>query len=115
MSKRMAKLLLEDILECIQKINVYTKGMAFENFSRDEKTQDAVVRNLEIIGEAANNIPKAFRKKHPNIEWHQIIGMRHRIIHDYFGVDENIIWFVVQNDLIPLKTEIEKILKAELD
>jgi uncharacterized protein with HEPN domain len=111
----MAKLLLEDILECIQKINDYTKGMVFENFSQDEKTQDAVVRNLEIIGEAANNISKAFRKKYPNIEWHQIIGMRHRIIHDYFGVDENIIWFVVQNDLIPLKTEIEKILESELD
>ncbi len=110
MSKRVASLLLEDILECISKIEGYTQGLKQDTFETDRKTIDAVVRNLEIIGEAANSLPESYRKYHNEIEWPQIIGLRHRIIHEYFDVDVDIIWFIVQNELAPLKWKVEKLL-----
>lgn len=113
MSKRDVRLLLEDILEAINKIQDYTRAMSEDDFRSDSKTIDAVVRNLEIIGEAANNISKSYRDQHSNVEWNQIIGMRHRIIHEYFGVDERIIWFVLQNDLVPLQFAIKQFLKND--
>ncbi|NUM80646.1 DUF86 domain-containing protein [bacterium] len=113
MSKREVRLLLEDILEAINKIQDYTSAMSEDDFRSDSKTIDAVVRNLEIIGEAANNISKSYRDQHSNVEWNQIIGMRHRIIHEYFGVDENIIWFVVQNDLLRLQSDISRLLSDD--
>lgn len=72
-----------------------------------------MVRNLEIIGETANNFPKAYHEQNKQIDWNQIIGMRHRIIHEYFGVDNSIIWFIVQNDIPALKHKIQKLLSEE--
>ena len=112
MSKRDVPLLLDDIIESIEKISLYTAEMTLESFEVDGKTLDAVVRNLEIIGEAANNIPIEFRKQITEIEWKQIIGMRHRIIHEYFGVDEDIVWSVIHDDLPVLKHQIIKLLKT---
>ncbi len=91
MSKRVASLLLEDILDSIGKIEQYIQDVREDSFEADRKTVDAVVRNLEIIGEAANNLPKSYRDRHNEIEWNQIIGLRHRIIHEYFDVDVEII------------------------
>lgn len=108
-------MLLEDILECISKIEGYTQGLKQDAFETDRKTIDAVVRNLEIIGEAANNLPTPYREFHNDIEWPQIIGLRHRIIHEYFDVDVDIIWFIVQNELAPLKRKVEKLLHDEAE
>lgn len=99
MSERSAALLIDDILEAASKIASYTAGMAREDFVSSGMAADAVVRNLEIIGEAANRLPKEFTDKHPQIEWRKIIGLRHRIVHDYFGVDLDIIWAITRQDL----------------
>ncbi len=102
---------LKDIITCISKIAKYLKGYDFEKFQNDELVIDAVVRNVEIIGEASNNLTRDFRSKNPNIEWRKIINTRNRIIHGYATVDLEIIWNITQNDLPKLKTEIENILE----
>lgn len=110
MSKRDSLLLLEDALESIDKIISYTKGLSFKDFSNDSKTIDAVVRNFEIIGEAASQLPTEFKRKHPDIDWHQIIGLRNRVIHEYFGVDLKIIWTIVNDELMNLREQIQDFL-----
>jgi len=99
MSKRYAILLIQDMLEAIEKIRRYTAGLTAETFPTDEKTVDAVVRNLEIIGEAANRLPEDFKVQHCDVEWFRIVGLRNRIVHDYFGLDIQIIWQILQHDL----------------
>ena len=88
MSKRGIKLYLEDIKDSIRKIEKYTLGVGLDKFSRDEKLIDAVVRNLSIIGEAVINIPKEIKGKNPDVAWKEIKGMRNKVIHEYFGIDE---------------------------
>ena len=105
---------LRHILDCIGKINRYLQGFDFDKFKRNEEKIDSVVRNVEIIGEAANNLTRDFRSKPSQIEWRKIINTRNRIIHGYSTVDLEIIWNITQNDLPKLKIEIEKILE-ELD
>lgn len=91
MSDRSPSLLIEDILAAAEKIQRYTDGLTFNEFTIDEKTADAVIRNFEIIGEAANRLPDEFRTRHSNIEWDRIHGFRNRIVHDYFGIDYSIV------------------------
>jgi uncharacterized protein with HEPN domain len=107
---RDSKLLIEDILESIQKIKLYVRGLSFDDFNLDSKTIDAVTRNFEIIGEASNKISEEIRAKYPENEWKKIIGLRNRIIHEYFGVDNGIIWFIIENELDQLEKSIVKIL-----
>ncbi len=107
MSKRSPRLYLEDIKSSIQNIEDYTREMTFEKFSEDKKTVDAVVRNLSIIGEAVNNLPETFKEKHSSIPWGEIIGMRNKAVHEYFGVDLEIIWKTVNEDLVYLKKKIK--------
>ena len=102
MSKRETILLLEDMLDSALKIKRYTSKLTFDSFFEDEKTIDAVVRNFEIIGEAANRIDIDFRTKNPEIEWKRIRGFRNRIVHDYFGIDYEIVWTIVENYLTEL-------------
>ena len=111
MSKRDAILFLYDILEAIAKIESYTEGMNYDEFIHDEKTIDAVIRNLEIIGEAAKNIPEDIKNEYPEIPWKAIAGMRDKLIHSYFGVSLPIVWETIKNDLPILKCQIERILK----
>lgn len=111
MSDRPIKLYLNDIKEAISKIESYTRKMTFDEFKKDAKTIDAVVRNIEIIGEAAKHIPPEIRLKHVEIPWKEIIGTRSKVIHEYFGIDETILWKTVTEDLPQLKNQIEKILK----
>ena len=99
MSKRDPYLLIEDILDSIAKILSYTSGMEFKDFKEDSKTVDAVIRNSEIIGEAANQLPVEFKSEYRHIKWNQITGLRNRVIHEYFGVDLNIIWKIANEDL----------------
>ncbi len=113
MSKREIQFLLDDILESGEKIKSYTLGYTKELFFNDDKTIDAVTRNLEIIGEASNRIPEEFKIDHPEIPWRQLIGLRNRIIHEYFGVDLDIIWDIIQNDLEDCLEWIENINNRE--
>jgi uncharacterized protein with HEPN domain len=108
MSKREIQLLLEDILEATIKILSYTREMDFDDFLKDEKTIDAVVRNFEIIGEAANRVPEDFKSDHPEIEWRRIIGFRNRIIHEYFGIDYKLVWKIRNENISELKDFIEQ-------
>lgn len=102
---------LKHILDSIGKIERYLTGFDFEKFKESEEKIDAVVRNVEVIGEAANNLTREFRSNTPQIEWRKIIATRNRIIHGYATVDLEIIWNITQNDLKSLKEEIEKILE----
>ena len=102
MSKREPKLLISDMLESCNKILQYTDNMDFEAFCNDSKTLDAVIRNFEIIGEAANRLPEDFKDEHNNIDWHRIRGFRNRIVHDYIGIDFSIVWEIRNNYLRPL-------------
>jgi uncharacterized protein with HEPN domain len=113
MSKRSINILIEDIQEAIDKMDRYIEGMSQDSFESDEKTNDAVVRNLEIIGEAANRLPKDFKDKHSEIEWNKIVGLRHRIVHEYFGVDLSIIWQILKKDIPAFKYSLEKIRTRE--
>jgi len=107
MPKRDSDLLIEDILTAIRKIERYTSGMDQAVFREDEKTIDAVVRNLEIVGEAARQLPEDFLGRYPEVPWRQITGLRNRIVHEYFGLDLELIWQVVLHDLPPLKAQLE--------
>lgn len=92
MSKRAPHLLIEDIIDSGTKILEYTHDLSFENFLKDNKTVDAVIRNFEIIGEAANRLPEEFKDKYADIDWNRIRGFRNRIVHHYFGIDYSIVW-----------------------
>lgn len=101
---------LQHILDAIQNIEEFTSGCAKEKFFKTRMIQDSVIRNLEIIGEAAKHIPPAIRKKHASIEWKRIAGMRDILIHEYFGVDLDRVWQVVKARLPELKERIDNIL-----
>ncbi len=109
MSKRPIELLLNDIIEAIDRVAQYTMGLSLDAFSKDRKTIDAVVRNLEIIGEAANRLPDDFKEKHSNVEWHKVVGLRHRIVHEYFGIDLQIIWQIISADLPALRQTLSRL------
>jgi len=83
--------------------------MSFEDFSQDQKSIDAVARNLEIMGEAANRLPDEYKEKHSDIEWYKIVGLRHRIVHEYFGVDLQIIWQILHKDLPELLQSLSRL------
>ena len=106
MSKRDYRLFLQDILESIERIEEYTEGYDFETFTKERKTIDAVLRNLEIIGEAAKHIPENIRMQHPEIPWKRVIGLRNVVIHHYFGVDLSIVWVIIKKQLPELKNAV---------
>jgi len=108
MSKRDWKILFEDIIESITKIEDYTKEITFEDFAQSPLIIDAVVRNVEIIGEASKNVPLEIQNKFKDIPWQKIKGIRNRIVHEYFAVDISIIWFIVTNELQSLKDNLTK-------
>ncbi|MBS1232748.1 MAG: hypothetical protein H6R42_402 [Nitrospirae bacterium] len=102
---------LHDILENIADIREFTAGLTRESFSTDKKTVKAVVRSLEVIGEAANKLPEHVRDRYPDISWQEIIDMRNRLIHEYFGVDLDIVWQTIEEDLEPLEKAVKKIIE----
>lgn len=103
-------LYLEDILECMNKIEKYISGLNFEQFDENQLIIDAVIRNLEIIGEASKFITEEIRLKYPSVPWKSMVGLRNILIHEYFGVDEQIIWEIVSKDFKETKPIIESIL-----
>ncbi|HYG62471.1 MAG TPA: DUF86 domain-containing protein [Thermoanaerobaculia bacterium] len=104
---------LDDILEAARKIRDYTAGLSFEAFQQDEKTIDAVVRNLEVIGEAVKSIPDGLRARHPDVPWKKISGLRDILIHEYFGIDLELIWDVVQAKLPILVGRVSDLLESD--
>lgn len=111
MPKRGQKLFFADILEAIENIERYTLEMGYEDFQADKKTIDAVVRNLEIIGEAVKNITEKNKKAYPEVDWKGIAGMRDKLTHGYFGVDTKVVWETTQQRIPELKTQVQRILK----
>ena len=97
---------MSDIIDSIEKIRKYVEGYAFEDFINDTRTLDAVIRNFEIIGEAAGRLPEEFREKFSGVHWERIRGFRNRIVHDYMGIDYEIVWNIIVNDLDELQKEI---------
>lgn len=109
MSNRTDMELLYDIQEALRRIKVYTHEMTYNAFLSDTRTQDAVIRNLEIIGEAAKKLSGDLRDRHPNVPWKKMAGTRDRLIHDYIGVDLEIVWQIVITELSDLALQITKI------
>ena len=110
MSRRDWKLLFDDMLESISRIQQYTENISLEDFRENQMVIDAVVRNIEIIGEASKNFPDEIRDKCGDIPWKKLNGIRNRIVHAYFGIDVSIIWFIIENELSTLKDSIQKAL-----
>lgn len=101
---------IQDIVESINDIESFTKGIDFNDFIKDKKTINAVVRSLEVIGKASKKVPENIKKKYPALPWKQMAKMRDKLIHEYFGVDVEIVWKVVNDELPPLKPLIQQIL-----
>ena len=105
---------IEDILEAMTNAIEFTKGMSYDEFVKDTQTVYAVIRTIEIIGEAVKNIPEDVRRKYPDIPWRGMAGMRDKVIHAYFGVKIERVWEVVKRDIPNLKPKFEKMLMEEV-
>ena len=108
-SERNWKMRVEDILTCIEKVQAYTSGMTLEQFRADDKTVDAVIRNFEVIGEAAAHIPLEIQEKYPELAWFEMRGMRNIMAHEYFGVSLSIVWRALEEDLPALADGLRKL------
>ena len=105
--KKNPTVFLKHILECINLIEEYSKNLSKEDFQENVKLQDAIIRRLEIIGEAARNLPDEFKNNYSDVQWKQIIAARNILAHFYFGIDLNTVWNIVKNDLPRLKEQVE--------
>ena len=105
-AKRSSKIYADDMMLAVMKIEKYTKGMTLKSFISDSMAFDAVIRNFEVLGEAAGRIDKTTRAKNSGVPWSKIIGLRNIAIHEYFGIDKSIIWNIIQNNIPELKKSI---------
>jgi uncharacterized protein with HEPN domain len=113
MTKRDYRIYIKDILKNMETAEGFLKGMLFEDFAKDRKTSYAVVRCIEIIGEATKHIPNLIRKRYPKIPWKRMAGMRDKVIHEYFGVAIEVVWKTVKEEIPKIKPLVKKVL-AEL-
>lgn len=107
--------LLGDIRQAILRIKAYTETADYDGFLVDTKTQDAVVRNLEIIGEAARGVSTALRQRHPDVPWREMAGVRDRLIHHYFGVNLDVVWDIISREIAKLEPAIEAMIEEDDD
>lgn len=108
---RNLRLYLEDIERSCAKVLGFTEGLSFEQFQRSDLVYDAVLHNLQVIGEAAKNVPDEIRQRFPAIEWRKISGFRDIVAHQYFSISDSIVWDIVQNKIPALASEVEKVLR----
>ena len=111
MSKRDVRLFLHDMLEAIEKTERYTARLSYEQFEASDMVVDAVVRNLEIVGEAARQIPPNLRERYPAVNWARVVGFRNIVIHEYFDVDREIVWTIATQRLAELRTVLQQMLE----
>ncbi len=109
--KRDHRLFVKDIADAIRSVEVFLGTMSYEEFVKDEKTNNAVVWKIQIIGEATKNVPRSVRQKYPDIPWKEMAGMRDRIVHSYFGIDHEIVWNVIKRRLPEIRPRIIEILQ----
>lgn len=114
MSERTDREFLRDIQEAVRRIQAYTAEMTYESFLVDTKTQDAVIRNLEIIGEATKRLSKALRVEHDAIPWKSMAGVRDRLIHHYFGINFDVVWQIATVELPAVASQLGQILDREM-
>ncbi len=105
------RLRVEDILEAIDRIERYTSNLGYEAFAADDMVLDAVVRNLAVIGEAANHIPTEVQRLLPEVPWAAIRGTRNTMVHEYFSVDDEVMWDTITHDLPPLRSALQGLLR----
>ena len=111
--KKEPLIFIQHILENIQNIESFSESFSENEFTKDKLRQNAIIKSIETIGEASKNIPDSFRKKYSKVPWKKIAGLRDIIVHAYFGIDLNIVWEIIKNDIPKLKIQIEKILEKE--
>jgi uncharacterized protein with HEPN domain len=104
-------LFLDDIIEAISRVETYSKGLSRARLEKNAMAHDAIIRNLEIIGEAVKNIPPETKKNNPQIEWKKIAGLRDILAHEYFGVDVDVVWDIIENKIPVLKSQILLLMK----
>lgn len=109
-TQRHFTLFLQDMIDACDECPTFVECMTFEEFDRDRKTKLAVEREIEIIGEAANNLPEQVQQSAPEVPWHRIIGMRNRLAHAFFSVNHGVVWTAVQEELSPLRQSVERLL-----
>lgn len=110
MKTREYKDYFQDIIESISDIEIFIKNMSFENFVKDKKTINAVIRSIEVIGEASKKIPDTIRRKNPSMPWKKMTGMRDKLIHEYFGIDFEVLWKTVKEDIPSLNSLVQDML-----
>jgi len=103
---------LADITSAIGRILTYTSEISYEEFLLDTKTQDAVIRNLQVIGEATKKLSKSQKQSYPSLPWREMAGLRDRLVHEYFGINSEIVWTVAENDLPPILPQIDALASA---